>query len=33
MFKKAFCALLLVAAALIGYRVVNDVMEDSRDFR
>ncbi|GEM_PF-5911346 len=31
--KRVFCGLLFVFAALIGYRAVTELMEDTRDFR
>ncbi len=31
--KRICNLLLLLAAAVVGYRVVSDMMEDSRDFR
>lgn len=31
---KRFCSILLLAvAAIVGYRAVSDILEDSRDFR
>lgn len=31
--KRIFCGALFIVAALVGYRAVSDLMEDSRDFR
>lgn len=31
--RKGFCGLLFMIAALVGYRLVSDYMEDVRDFR
>ncbi|MFU0791738.1 MAG: Transcriptional regulator [Virgibacillus proomii] len=31
--NKTLCSILLVIASLIGYRLLNDYLEDQRDFR
>jgi hypothetical protein len=31
--NKTFCSILLVIASLVGYRLLSDYLEDSRDFR
>jgi len=31
--RKTLYGLLLVIAALVGYRIVSDMLEDERDFR
>lgn len=31
--KRVVCGLLFVIAALVGYRVVSDYAEETRDFR
>lgn len=31
--KKVLCGVLFAIAALVGYRAVSDLMEESRDFR
>ena len=31
--KKLCNVVLLLVAALVGYRIVSDIIEDSRDFR